>query len=160
VAFLGIQPINAGSYGENGRAAMVRATQESAAMTALAHWEIIREISGVKPDSLTFCGGAAKGKLWPEIMANVFNLPVRIPKVKEATSLGATLCALAGLRVFKNLSEAAAAVVKWERTVEPNARQHQVYQEIVPRHLRMQQALLDLANSGVAPAMWRAPGVS
>jgi autoinducer 2 (AI-2) kinase len=159
VSFIGIQPIREDSYGENARGALVRATQESAVFTSWAHWEIIRDLSGLRAGSLTFCGGAAKGRLWPKIMADVMDLPVRIPKVKEATSLGATFCALAGLREFHNLSEAAAALVKWERTIDPNPKQHAIYRELAPRHLALQQALLDLVDASVVSAMWRAPGV-
>ena len=58
VAFLGIQPIRSDSCGEDARAAMIRATQESAVLTARAHWDILRELSGANPCCVTFCGGS------------------------------------------------------------------------------------------------------
>ena len=158
VAFLGIQPIRSDSCGEDARAAMIRATQESAVLTARAHWDILRELSGANPCCVTFCGGAAKGKLWPKILADVMNLPVRIPKVKEATSLGATFCALVGLEEFKCLSEAAKELVQWERTIEPDGAQFEFYRDLCERHLQMQQMLSILVDGNVIPAMWRAPG--
>src|SRR5207247_1446328 len=95
--YTGLDATKPGHSGDSGRGLLIRATEESAAYTAHAHWEILKELSTNDPASLTFCGGASKGKLWPQILADVFGLPVRVPKEKEATSLGAALCALVGM---------------------------------------------------------------
>ena len=91
-------------------------------------------------------------------MADVFALPVLVPEVKEATSLGAALCALVGLGEYGSLAEAAAALVRWERTVEPNPDHVAVYQPIVRRALDLQRGLMEWVLSGRLRAMWQAAG--
>jgi sugar (pentulose or hexulose) kinase len=47
-------------------------------------------------------------------------LPIEVPAVAEATSLGAAMCTLVGAGVFASLPEAAAHTVRVERTVVPD----------------------------------------
>lgn len=157
--FLGLDLSKAEHTGQAGKGLMVRAVQESAAFTALAHYQILQELSGQPVASMVFCGGASRGRLWPQILADVFDLPVYVPEVREATSLGAALCALTGIREYGSLTEAASALVHWSRTVEPDARRVVQYQPIVRKALDWQRAWSGWLSSGLLPAMWRAAGV-
>jgi autoinducer 2 (AI-2) kinase len=159
VAFLGVNITTPPHCGDSGRARLIRATQESAAFTARAHWDLLGELSGVRPDSLTFCGGASKGQLWPQIMADVFGLPVRLPRVKETTSLGAALCAFVGAGIYETLAEAAAAVAQWDRCVEPIPEQVERYEQVRARHAALHTNLMDLVNRNKLPTLWSAPGI-
>jgi autoinducer 2 (AI-2) kinase len=157
--FLGIDSTNPGHCGAQGRGRLIRATQESAAFTARCHWDILHELSGARPASLTFCGGAAKGTLWPQIMADTFGLPVRLPKVKETTCLGAACCALVGAKEYQTLEEAAAALARWDRVVEPIPSHVARYEELWAQHAALQANLMDLVKQGKLRALWSAPGV-
>ena len=55
----------------SGRAACIRAIEEAAAYVVRGHLDIISGLTGVRPAELTFSGGAAKGALWPQIIADV-----------------------------------------------------------------------------------------
>jgi len=44
------------------------------------HLGIIGELTGARITELTFSGGAAKGTLWPQIIADVLGLPVSVPR--------------------------------------------------------------------------------
>ena len=46
-----------------------------------------------------------RGRLWPQILADVLGVPVEMPPVLEATSLGAALCAFVGAGVFASLGK-------------------------------------------------------
>ena len=48
-----------------------------------------------------FTGGAAKGRLWPQIVADVLGVPVRVPVVKESTALGAAIYAGVGAGLYR-----------------------------------------------------------
>jgi len=161
ITFCGLNLTKPGHIGDAGRALLIRATQESAVYTAREHWEILREMSGCgkDPDSITFCGGAAKGRLWPQLVADIFNLPVKVPKVTEATSLGSAFCALVGLKVFTNLPEAAAALVQWDRAFEPGPKRAEAYTSSRRTYAALQRNLVELVNNGTLPAAWRAPGI-
>jgi sugar (pentulose or hexulose) kinase len=73
-----------------GKAACIRAIEENAAFVTRGHLDILKELSGETPEEMVFMRGAAKGSLWPQIVANVTRRRLRIPVVKETTSLGAT----------------------------------------------------------------------
>ena len=157
-SFVGLDVTNPDHAGQRGKGLMVRAVQESAAFTALGHYEILQELSGGRASEMIFCGGASKGKLWPQIMADVFDLPVKIPKVSETTSLGAALCALVGIGVQPTLPAAVAHCVQWDRTVQPNPKNVATYRDITRRGLDLQRGLIDWVHAGRLNAMWRAAG--
>jgi autoinducer 2 (AI-2) kinase len=136
----------------------VRAIEESAAFTAMAHYEILQRVSGEAADRLVFCGGAAKGTLWPQIMADVFDLPVYIPKVTESTSLGGAFCALVALGDYRSLDEASHALVRWDRTEQPDRERAACYREVRKRANRTLQDIMSWVKEGRLQAMWRAPG--
>ena len=55
--------------------------EEAAAYVARGHRDIIAELTGCTFSELTFTGGAAKGTLWPQVIADVLGLPVHVPAV-------------------------------------------------------------------------------
>ena len=73
-----------------------------------------------KPKSLTICGGGAKNKVWRQITADVFGLPVSVLKTEQGPSLGAAMLAMIGDGEYADASEAAAAIVSVAETVTPD----------------------------------------
>ncbi|MDI6772400.1 MAG: FGGY-family carbohydrate kinase, partial [bacterium] len=52
-------------------------------------------------------GGGARGRLWRQIMADVYGLPVLLPRyLEEATSLGAAVAGGIGVGLIKDFSVA------------------------------------------------------
>jgi autoinducer 2 (AI-2) kinase len=137
---------------------LIRAVQESAALTALGHSEILQALNGQKATDIVFCGGASKGRLWPQIVADVFDLPVRVPKVKETTSLGAAFCALVGIGEHASLAEAARELVQLDRVVDPEPRSVAAYREIRRQAFDLQRGLMEWVDTGRLKAMWRGAG--
>ncbi|WP_456413054.1 autoinducer-2 kinase [Oceanithermus profundus] len=140
------------------RGAFFRALQENAALVTRANLERIAALTGAPLASAVFAGGAAKGRLWPQIVADVLQIPLKIPVVKEATALGAAIAAAVGVGIHRNLEEGARAWVAWEREVEPDPALAEVYDEAYRRWKAAYPAQLDLADRGVTRSMWRAPG--
>jgi len=141
-----------------GKASCIRAIEENAAYTSRGHIEILREISGYSPDQITFCGGSSKGILWPQILADVFGVRIKIPFLKEATSLGSAMCAGVALGWFKDVNEAARNLVKWKREVLPINENVKVYNDHYNRWRKVYPYLLSIADDGLLPSMWHAPG--
>jgi autoinducer 2 (AI-2) kinase len=106
-----------------------------------------------------FVGGASKGRLWPQIVADVTACPLRIPAIKETTSLGGAIAAFLGVGVFRSWPEAVAAVVRPDRRVEPQPDAVSAYREAYERWLKVNDRLLGLSDDGILPSLWRAPGV-
>jgi autoinducer 2 (AI-2) kinase len=143
---------------QSGKAACIRAIEENAAYTSRGHLDILRELSGREPDGVVFCGGSSKGLLWPQIMADVLGLPMRIPTVKEATSLGSLICAGVALGCFGSFSEAVQHIVKWEKEVEPVPGNTHIYEEHYKRWSKVYRHALAMVEDGLLKSMWQAPG--
>jgi autoinducer 2 (AI-2) kinase len=97
------------------KGAMFRSLEENAAIVSAQNLEKIFDFSGVDTDTLVFAGGASKGFLWPQIVADVTGKKIKIPVVKEATALGGAMAAGVGAGVFESIKEAAKELVKWEK---------------------------------------------
>ncbi len=140
------------------RASLFRALQENAAIVTRANLERIAEFTGISSETVTFAGGASKGHLWPQIVSDVLQKPLKIPVVKEATALGAAISAGVGIGIYTNFEEAAAHVVKIEKVIEPNPANAKAYQDLFFRWREAYPLQLELADRGVTFHMWRAPG--
>ena len=104
----------------SGRAAGIRAVEEAAAYVVRGHLGIIRELTGAQISELTFSGGAAKGTLWPQIIADVLGVPVHVPAVTESSALGAALCAGTGAGLYARLTDLEGELRKRAATFEPS----------------------------------------
>jgi autoinducer 2 (AI-2) kinase len=136
------------------RHACIRALEEQAAYTARGHLEIISELTGDTYEELVFTGGAAKGRLWPQIVADVVGLPVRVPVVKESTALGAAIYAGIGAGIFRDLAEVTGSLVRTEQTFEPVAETHRIYDERYAAWRALYPRILDLSEEGMLRPMW------
>jgi autoinducer 2 (AI-2) kinase len=142
----------------SGRAECFRSIEEAAAYVALAHLRIIEEVAGRTAQEAIFTGGAAKGHLWPQIVADTLGLPVHIPVEKESTALGAAICAGVGTGLWKSTDEAAGAVAAFERTVEPDPEASAAYRELADQWSKIYRGSMELAESGLVRPLWRAGG--
>jgi autoinducer 2 (AI-2) kinase len=142
-----------------GKAACIRAIEENAAYVAKGHLEILKELAGTSPREIVFVGGASKGRLWPQIVADVTGCPLRIPVAKETTSLGGAIAAFTAVGVFRSWAEAATAMVRTEREVVPQPSAVRAYAELYERWLKVNERLVSLADDRILPGLWRAPGV-
>ena len=149
---------NVGDPARSGKRQCIRAIEEAAAYVSLGHMRVIEEVTGETIDEAVFTGGASKGTLWPRILADVLGIPVRIPRVKESTALGAAMLAGIGAGVYPDIRTAAAEVVAFDRTVEPDSETHSRYLELYDSWLRIYAAELGLVEDGLLRPLWRAAG--
>ncbi len=144
---------------ECNKVTLFRALQENAAIVSALNLDNIAEFSGVESREIVFAGGASKGKNWPQILADVSGKRVRIPLVKEATSLGGAMMAGIASGVYSSVQEAANEIVYWERECEPNMANHRKYLEIKEQWLEIYKLQKELVDKGLSSSMWRAPGI-
>lgn len=109
--------------------------------------------------AIVFAGGASKGFLWPQILADVTGKRVKIPQVKEATSLGCAMAAGVGVGVYASIKEAADSIVRWEKEYQPNMDNYQHYQQLKERWIKVYEQQLKLVDKGLTHSMWQAPGL-
>ena len=141
-----------------GRVECFRAIEESAAFVSLAHLRIIEAVTGDTVSEGVLTGGAAKGRLWPQIVANTLGIPLHIPVVEESTALGAAICAGIGGGLWSNITEAVASVAAFSHTVEPEADAQVRYRELADQWLEVYRASMALVAPGLLPPFWSAAG--
>ncbi|HJS96118.1 MAG TPA: autoinducer-2 kinase [Solirubrobacteraceae bacterium] len=141
-----------------GRTECFRAIEESAAYVSRAHRQIVEEVAGVEVEDVVLAGGAAKGTLWPQIIADTLALPVRIPVIKESTALGAAILAGVGAGLFSDPLAVAAQLVRFERAVQPDPGAVSAYDELYDRWSELYRRSLELSEAGLVRPLWRAAG--
>jgi len=124
---------------------MLRALLES---VAFGTENILRTLkdAGSPVASMTVCGGSARSEVWLQMHADVGNLPIIVPEVAEATVYGSAIVAAVGAGVYADLPEAAAAMVREHRVVEPDAGRHARYAEIFEIYRDTHDALAPLMH--------------
>lgn len=101
----------------------------------------------------------AKVFLWPQILADVTGCEIKIPKVKEATALGAAMAAGVGAGIYKDMQSAAKTLVSWEKSYVPNMQNKAIYDRQKEQFQQAYSVQLALVDAGVTTSMWRAPGI-
>jgi autoinducer-2 kinase len=96
--------------------------------------------------------------LWPQILADVLDCRVKVPVVKESTSLGAALYAGLGVGLYNDLGSVAQRIVSFEKTYEPDPAAHQLYQDLFEQWSHIYQRSLNMVEEGLVRPLWRAAG--
>ena len=107
---------------------MLQAVLEGVAFALKDCIEIARE-QGIEISSSRLCGGGAKSPLWREILANVLNLRLEIPKSEQGPGMGAAMLAMVACGEYESVAEAARALVEVSVVVEPEKGLAESYQE-------------------------------
>ncbi len=92
----------------HGRMHLLRALLEG---TAFVLRQLLDHSGYGPPRELLALGGGAKSPLWCQIMADVMDIPVLMPRVVETTSLGAAILAGVGVGLYPSVAQAAERVL-------------------------------------------------
>lgn len=141
------------------KASMFKSLQENACIVSSINLDKIKAFSGVEIDSIVFAGGASKGALWCQTLADVTGCSIKIPKVTEATALGAAMSAGVGAGIYNDLASAASELVAWDKEYQPNMENKKLYDEIKIKWQKVYKKQLELVDQGLATSMWKAPGL-
>lgn len=141
-------------------ASLFRALEENAAIVSAENLRRVIAFSGNDIGELvTFAGGASKGALWAQILADVLQRDIAIPVVREATALGCAAVAAVGAGQFSGIQEAGKAFSRVERVVKPNRDNAALYAEAAERWRLAYAPQRNLVDSTITTAMWKAPGL-
>ena len=142
------------------KAAMFRSLQENAAIVSMLNLESIFEFTGVQTESITFAGGASKGALWSQILADVTQKEIQIPRVNEATALGGAFACGVATGEYSSIKEASSNLIQWDKTYTPNQANKELYQDLAGKWKEAYATSLNLVDRGITTSMWQAPGLS
>jgi len=141
------------------KASIFRSLQENACIVSDINLKKIEQFSGIKTTTIVFASGASKGKLWSQILADVTGCNIKVPKVTEATALGAAMAAGVGAGIYSDLQTASKNLVVWDKEYLPNMENHKKYKHIKETWQKVYDEQLRLVDENLTTSMWKAPGL-
>ena len=104
-------------------------------------FEVLAELGGT-PERIVLAGGGARSRIWTQIVADIFELPVDPLEQSEGSAMGAAIVAGAMVGWF-DLSGGARRSARFGPRIEPRADAAAVYRELHPIFQHAYQALRD-----------------
>jgi len=104
---------------------------------------------GVRIGRLVACGGATASPLWMQIHADVSGKRIEIPEEQQAVTLGSAIAGAVAAGLHPGLPEAASAMVRVASVVEPDARAHARYAELVEHYVETYESLKEASRRRV-----------
>jgi ribulose kinase len=118
------------------RAHMYRSVMEGIAFGTENLFYQFRD-NGFDIGEINIAGGTTNSELFLQIHADVSNVSVNVPMDHQAPCLGAAICAATAANIYSGLEEAVTEMVKFEKTIEPNYKNHMIYKEIFSQYRRI-----------------------
>ncbi|MEU4013661.1 FGGY-family carbohydrate kinase [Microbacterium sp. NPDC028030] len=138
------------------RGAFIRAIEESAAIVASAHLDILAALTdrrAVAEGTVTFTGGSSAGALWPRVIAGVTGLDTRVTPAPEATSYGAARLAARGVgAVLPPMGDP-------DRVERVDRVEYEQYRTVTERWHRVYRDVLSISGSDLPP-LFTPPGAA
>ena len=110
------------------------------------------EENGFAVKEMIASGGATQSDLWMQLHADITGKPIVIPEEQQAVSLGSAIAGTVAAGMYPSLRDAAAAMVRFARTVEPNGAVTEQYRRYVDQYEATYEALKDLSAELVGSA--------
>lgn len=107
-----------------------RAALEAVSYGVHLNVERLQRISERELSVLRVSGGLSKSSLLVKILADLINVRITVPVNKEASALGAAICAGVGGGVYADMAEGTDSLVKWDQILDPDPANGIVYQEL------------------------------
>jgi autoinducer 2 (AI-2) kinase len=121
---------------------MARAVLENVAFALRGNLAQLQEISGREVKALSLCGGLTRSGLFTQMVADVCQVPVKVPAIREASGLGAAMCAAVGGGRYDSLEQAAEGMAQEAEVLEPDPAVRVKYRALYKRWLKTYQRLL------------------
>ena len=109
---------------------LARSVMEGVAYELRDCFEVHREVlaaQNMKIEDIRISGGIVRNPLWIQILADILNSPLRVPRATELGALGAAINAAIGVGYYDNHEQAAGQMLAISREVEPKHQNLAVY---------------------------------
>jgi xylulokinase len=132
------------------RSEMVRSVMEGVAFSLLDALYVIKDM-GLPTDRFVISGGGAVSRVWRQIIADVFDSPLRLASNHEQAGLGAAICAMTACGEYGDVYEACDRIVTYEdHVVIPDTRNRAVYEDAFQRFRETYQANRQLMHTSLS----------
>lgn len=120
-AWIGLKP-------ENTRGDMYRSVLEGVTMNLSICLDILQTQTNI--DEILIIGGGSKGKVWRQMMADIYNTNIIVPTItEEASSMGAAVTAGVGIGIYKGFN-AINKFMNIESVYKPNIENVEMYKPV------------------------------
>jgi ribulose kinase len=130
---------------KHGPAHVYRAIMEGVSYGTEHIMRYFRE-AGFVPREIYACGGATKSDLWMQIQSDVLGIPIYLTEEPNAPLLGDAILASYGAGLYTGIEEAAGAMVRTRKKVEPDLAKTETYRYYVDRYIDTYPALKGLMH--------------
>ena len=135
-AFIGLSTIHT-------RRDLLRAVMEGVIYSQRQNLDILRGMN-VVPNEMLACGGGARSPFWRQMMADVFNMPVKTAQNTEGPALGAAILAGTAAGLYKDVPSACRELIVEGNTLMPDSARHNAYEPFFNLYTRLYPALKDV----------------
>lgn len=108
---------------------LLRAVMEGVSFSLRDCVEICREMN-ISVSDMMACGGGGTSPLWRQMLADLYNCPVKTCASKEGPALGAAILAMTAAGIYPSVEEACRNVVKMGTVQEPVKEETEKYEKI------------------------------
>jgi len=128
------------------RADIIRATLEGITFNLRVILEAFEE-QGAQVEAMRVIGGGARGRVWRQIMADIYGIPIVQPALlEEATSMGAAIAGGVGVGLFPDFS-IAESLTPIVDTILPNPKVKPLYDRLYQVFNQCYEALVPLYDA-------------
>ncbi len=119
---------------------MIRSVMEGVAFSLKDCLAIISDM-GVEISEVRASGGGGKSKLWKQMQADIFRVPITTTNSSEGPALGVALLAGVGTGVYKDVQEACDIAIKPKEVQQPDAQNMEVYSRYYSLYCQLYRSL-------------------
>lgn len=102
---------------------------------------VAQSAAGINPSTIRLVGGAAKSKVWSQMLADIFQKPIQVLRTSESGCLGAAMYAGVGAGLYASCEEAAERAVAVVAEFTPDPSTAPAYDEAFDRFVELYEAL-------------------
>ena len=133
----------------HGRADIVRAVLEGVAFSLRDAAQAIQGV-GASVDRFKLAGGGARSRLWRQIVADVFDAPMRVEPEGRGPAFGAAMLGAVAAGLFASVDEAVRVTAAPHETVMPGAAGTAALDAAYARYRDLYPALAEASRAAAA----------
>ncbi len=128
---------------EHTSADIYKALMEGVSYEMLLNIEKLRQ-AGIRFKMLRAVGGGAKSRVWLQLKADIFGLPIVSLGASEAGTIGSIMLTGISSGAFSNLEDASAKLIHEQGTYYPDMKNHAAYMVLFEKYLSVYRAVRPL----------------
>ena len=122
------------------RADLIRSAMEGVAFGLRVALDELRRLTHVS-DEMTAVGGISRSRLWRQMLADAFGIPVITTHSVEGGAFGAAMIAACGVGVFDGVADASETLIRETGRTDPDDANHRAYRETYALYTELYPAL-------------------